>query len=830
MGAFLREILTDSSTSTKSAWGRVADSASHCCYPRCVACPHCAQEHPAGTKDCPVTGRAIPAARPALAPGELLEGKYKITRELGRGAMGVVYEALHVTLGRRVAVKTLIEGTTADAELGARFEREARAASAIGHPHIIDVFDLGRTSDGLLFMVMELLDGKPLEAILKKSKQLPVPLAVNLMDQVLSGLGAAHKNGIVHRDLKPDNIFVIDREERPNFVKIVDFGISKVLGPKPATAAAAGPGKFAGTMVGAVLGTPLYMSPEQAIGQVQAIDHRTDIYSAGVVLYEMLCGRTPFGGKSYPEVLGQILEGKYKKPSELRPDIPPGIEAAIARALSRDIEARFPNAAAMRAEIASGTSELALTPEPVAIGAVDPMPPLRPTAPPETGEPIVLTEAAPRTSAKRGARSSHDPFAPPPESDLAPLLAADLDRSVVARPGPVARPEPPPRNRPPPESSAPARRPSAPASDRELDAAPMPPARRRKGRAGLLWAGAVLALAVGLRVVAGMFGGEGKTSLLPKMGAQKQLSLVVEPKTASVQIDHVPAAAGVLRLDPSNPRPHVLNAAAPGRITRRFSFTAEPGMALKVRLGHTLGVPSPSDPPPLPAELAVDYPGSPRPSDEIDAAFAKLEGYADCLSLAPDDAAANKKAGSRPRDEDIAPCQLAVTQGADSEPAFPELQSAAEAFLASVQKRGKTEVVARESAAFRAEYLAARAAWQIEELSRQEKDEGQKAAWHMRRVALAAQAWLRSRKASPPAPQVVEDKRHALDEARLGFMNFVRLTPRALAQTSGATDFVAAVDELTALADGNGGRKASEFAALDACRKVLAAFDALVVE
>ena len=160
-----------------------ADRARTNCYSRSVPCPHCAGEHPADTRECPVTGRAIPPSRAALGVGELLEGKYKITRELGRGAMGVVYEALHVSLGRRVAVKTLIEGTGADAEMGARFEREARAASAIGHAHIIDVFDLGRTKDGLLFMVMELLDGSSLEAILRKTPKLPIPMAIDIMSQ-----------------------------------------------------------------------------------------------------------------------------------------------------------------------------------------------------------------------------------------------------------------------------------------------------------------------------------------------------------------------------------------------------------------------------------------------------------------------------------------------------------------------------------------------------------------------------------------------------------------------------------------------------------------------
>ena len=140
------------------------------------------------------------------------------------------------------------------------------------------------------------------------------------------------------------------------------------------------------------------------------------------------------------------------------------------------------------------------------------------------------------------------------------------------------------------------------------------------------------------------------------------------------------------------------------------------------------------------------------------------------------------------------------------------------------------DALARMAAAFRAEYLAARSVWQIEELSRQEKDEGQKAAWHLRRVALATQAWLRSRKAAAAAPQAMEDKRAKLDAAFTALLTFVRTTPQALAQTSGATDFVSAVEEAVALANGAGGRKATEFSALDACRKVINAFNALVVE
>jgi serine/threonine protein kinase len=264
-------------------------------------------------------GRWLVTSVAALAPGQVLDGKYRILGEIGSGAMGIVYEAVHVALGRRVAVKTLRTATSADPDLVSRFEREARAASAIGHPHIVDVFDLGRTSDGALFMVMELLAGRTLADWLKESPRLPVATAIDLMAQILSGLGAAHREGIVHRDLKPENIFIIRRDDRPHFVKIVDFGISKILvRAQPEQRI-----RTAGTAVGTVLGTPLYMSPEQILGQVARIDHRSDIYSAGVVLYEMLCGRTPFDGESQGKIFASILDGWYPLPHDLasRPSV-----------------------------------------------------------------------------------------------------------------------------------------------------------------------------------------------------------------------------------------------------------------------------------------------------------------------------------------------------------------------------------------------------------------------------------------------------------------------------------------------------------------------------
>jgi len=214
---------------------------------------------------CPVTGREIGTPHPsaALAIGQALEGKYKIIREIGRGRHGVVYEGLHVALDRRVAVKTLRhEMTTTPTWPPASNAGRRPAPSAIPTSSMSSTW-AARPTDFCSWS-WSYSTAKPLTTLLQQSPLLPVPLAVNLMTQVLGGLSAAHKHGIVHRDLKPDNIFIINTEDRPNFVKIVDFGIAKKLSPRQPGQVS--PAAMSGTMVGTVMGTPLYMSPEQAIG------------------------------------------------------------------------------------------------------------------------------------------------------------------------------------------------------------------------------------------------------------------------------------------------------------------------------------------------------------------------------------------------------------------------------------------------------------------------------------------------------------------------------------------------------------------------------------
>jgi serine/threonine-protein kinase len=760
-----------------------------------------------------------------LAPGDLLDGKYQITREIGRGAMGVVYEAMHVALGRRVAVKTLLEEMSANVQLGERFEQEARAASAIGHPHIVDVFDLGRTQGGLLFMVMELLDGESMAEMLKKTPQLPIPLGTHLMVQVLSGLSAAHKHGIVHRDLKPDNIFILNSEERPNFVKIVDFGISKVLLPQaPGVAVTV---KGSGTMVGSILGTPLYMSPEQAIGQVTAIDHRADIYSAGVVLYEMLCGRTPFVGEGYAQILGGLLEGKYPPPRNLRPEISPALEAAMVRALERDIHKRFPSAAAMRDAISGGSAEV--TPAPIVLSA-SVGDPLRislaglegPSAPGAASIALLQDPALPTPSERRRATGSADPFAPPPESEASPLLANDLDRPLAPRQSPGRRPPSEPRQEPREIVVDESARPRAVARGKKT----MAPERllSSRARSHLVKALSLLALAVGARVAYSYLHPVADGGPAGRHGAIHKVRLTVEPSQASVQIDHMPTTQRELSLDSG--APHILNAASPGRMTKRFAFEAKPGLGLSVYLDHSLPLPSATDPPPLPAELAADYPDDPRPRVEIERAFAKLDRYADCLAMAGDTGGEGKKGSGRGRlrGEELALCQRLVTEAGAAEPALPELQTAAESFLSAAQSGQKLDALGRLATTFRAEFLAARTAWQLEELSRQGKDKGQKAAWHMRRVALAAQAWLRSLKTEGP---VSDQRATKLREVHQALLDYAQGAGQEMERITGGADFLQSAEGVLALARA---KKPSEFAALDADRRLLSAFDALVLE
>jgi eukaryotic-like serine/threonine-protein kinase len=259
--------------------------------------------------------------------------RYRILAPLGAGGMGTVYEALHLASGGVYAMKVLHAGLPD--EVARRFEREARATSLLDHPGVVDVLDFGRLADGRLFLVMELVRGTSLADVLS-SGPLPVGRAVAIAGRILGALAFSHRAGIVHRDLKPDNVMLLEGDA----VKLVDFGIAKLLGPVA--------DELGGdlTRTGVVFGTPAYMAPEQALGR--AVDARVDLYSLGVILYELLAGRPPFASD---DPLALLRLQCAAPPPPLPPSLPGGIERIVLRALAKRAEARYQTAEEMHADL-----------------------------------------------------------------------------------------------------------------------------------------------------------------------------------------------------------------------------------------------------------------------------------------------------------------------------------------------------------------------------------------------------------------------------------------------------------------------------------------------
>jgi serine/threonine protein kinase len=279
--------------------------------------------------------------------GTTVAGKYRVDRLIGRGGMGAVFQATNLAIGKRVALKFLDHEAAQDREACQRFQREAEAAGMAESAHIVQIFDSGTTEGGSPFLVMELLVGEDLRARLRREERLPVAEALRIAAQVLRALVRAHQAGIVHRDLKPDNVFLCARDEDPSFVKIVDFGISKV-----ATA------RFADTLTrrGTVLGTAFYMSPEQA-QSVADIDGRTDLFSVGAMLFEMLTGEPPHEGRTYEAVLIAICTHDAPDVRSRAPGVSADVAALVARALQRERGQRFQSAEQFLAALAEARIE-----------------------------------------------------------------------------------------------------------------------------------------------------------------------------------------------------------------------------------------------------------------------------------------------------------------------------------------------------------------------------------------------------------------------------------------------------------------------------------------
>jgi tRNA A-37 threonylcarbamoyl transferase component Bud32 len=266
-------------------------------------------------------------------------GNYRITAKLGEGGMGVVYLAEHPVIGKKVAMKAIHPELSRNAEVVSRFVTEAKSVNQIGHEHIVDIADFGNTPDGEFYFIMEFLQGEQLADRLKREGRLAPARALAIAAQIADALDASHGHGIIHRDLKPENIFLVSRGGSRDFVKVLDFGLAKLTqGEEKVTHK---------TRTGSVMGTPYYMAPEQCEGKAE-IDHRADIYSLGVLLFEMLTGKVPFGGEGYGEIIVKHITMPPPSVRSIFPELSPTLDLILFRALAKDREQRFQTMADLR--------------------------------------------------------------------------------------------------------------------------------------------------------------------------------------------------------------------------------------------------------------------------------------------------------------------------------------------------------------------------------------------------------------------------------------------------------------------------------------------------
>jgi len=293
--------------------------------------------------------------------GAVLEGAYRITRLIGEGGMGAVYEAVQLRLNKRVAIKLMARDLASNREALARFRREAEITSHLGHPHLVSVVDFGQAESGEPYLVMEYLEGEDLDHRLRRVGRMSIEAVVHVVRQVASALNAAHDQGVVHRDLKPGNVFLVQIPGEPDFVKILDFGISKMKAARTQL-----------TSASAVMGTPNYMSPEQATGMLEEVDHRTDQWSLACIAWEMLLGRGPFVADEVAALLYQIINLDPHPLAQRVPGLPSAVETALRRALRKKPAERFSSMREFSRELEAAAfgRPADVTPAPVLVSSI----------------------------------------------------------------------------------------------------------------------------------------------------------------------------------------------------------------------------------------------------------------------------------------------------------------------------------------------------------------------------------------------------------------------------------------------------------------------------
>ncbi|MEZ4401767.1 MAG: serine/threonine-protein kinase [Kofleriaceae bacterium] len=526
-----------------------------------------------------------------IAPGQQV-GNYRVLSRLGVGGMGAVYLAEHPVIGKKVALKVIHRELAGNREVIGRFYQEARAVTTIGNEHIVEIHDFGQSPEGDHFFLMEYVDGRTLAQVLTRERLLDVPRALHICAQIALALAATHAAGIIHRDLKPDNVMLCSRGGDPDFVKLLDFGLAKVMSDGAAKNL---------TAAGVILGTPQYMSPEAC--ESKKVDHRTDVYALGVLLFQMLCGQVPFDGDTMGAVLIKQVTQAPPAPRGLSTLIPPAVEQIILRCLAKAPDARFPSMAALYDALVDPDRYLGSAP--AGLPAAQPSAAARATTSYAVGTNAALGLAA--TAGMSAAES--DPFglgtAATQNVPLAGPIAAQARTVMFDGGGPVAPVGVAPPSMAPPRTTGgvavPHRSTAAiavPQNHTLVIATPpgyssQPP--RRRGP-GLVVGAAIAVVALATVVVLVATGGGGSGGSAPAVGDAGSLDAgagaTVAARASGPPVDAGPA------IDASGP---AVDAAALVPIT----LTSEPSGAEVVDAdGRVLGV--------TPLELALAPDGQPR--------------------------------------------------------------------------------------------------------------------------------------------------------------------------------------------------------------------------